>query len=94
MLEVWNNALSLGGEEENAWKLNKHKQKVEHEALRFPRGEGVMPPAVWGLRRMLFFALSPDSPDHWNCPDNPMFPQLTPSPTTNPDDLTVFNTPI
>lgn len=25
------------------------KQNMEQKALRFPSGEGVMPPAVWGL---------------------------------------------
>lgn len=48
--------LILEGEEEhteNAWKLNEEqsesKQNMKQKALRFPRGERVMPPAVWGL---------------------------------------------
>lgn len=31
------------------------REQTEHEAPRFPAGEGVMPPVVWGL---LFFPIS------------------------------------
>lgn len=38
---------------ENARRLNEEqsegKQNMKQKALRFPRGERVMPPAVWGL---------------------------------------------
>lgn len=32
--------------------------QTEHEALRFPAGEGVVPPVVWGLQHVLYVSIT------------------------------------
>lgn len=58
-------------------KQSESKQNMEQKALRFPRGEGVMPPVVWGLQCMLFFPISSTLLQSClcYCPGNPSFSQ-------------------